>query len=955
SPVGLGGCYLTDHADTNRFRIPNGTTIPARGFLAYTATQLGFALDAAGDNFYVISGDGSRVIDALWIGPQENGVAFGRYPDGAPEFRRLTSPTFGTANARPLASDVVINEIMYKPVSGSDADEFVEIFNQGTNAVALDKWRLRGGISFTLPAGTVIASNACLVVANDVTNLLATHPGLSPSVVLGNYSGKLGNSGDLITLDKPHGMKTTNDFGQLATNNIHIVMDQVQYGTGGRWGNWSSGGGSSLERVDARADGNLAPTWADSDETSKSGWTTVEFTGTLDNGAMASPDQLQVFLLGAGECLVDNVEVISSGGTNTIVNSTFDADANGWYFQGTHEDSHWDATGGYSGGCLHIVATDRGDTGANRIRTVLSQTLATGTTATLRAKVRWLKGHPEILLRLHGNWLEATGDSIATRNLGSPGARNTQYRANSGPTITGVHHWPVLPLATDSVTVTAQMDDPDGISQAVLKYRADPAANYTSATMAYRGAGLYTAVIPAQAAGTRVAFYIEASDGGTPVAVSRFPNDAPARECLVGFGETAPSGTVGDYRLWLTQSNVIRWTNRGKQSNRALDATFVYGGCRAIYNAGALYSGSPWHTPSYTGPDGAACDYEVNFAADETLLGVEDFVLATIGNLNSDPTFQAERTAFWIGRKLGTPYLNRRYIHLFFNGQQRSTVYEDAQQPNRDVVNEFFHDDNNGDLHKIEDWFEFDDTGDSKLGNTDATLQSFTTTGGVKKTARYRWNWRPRGYGESASAFTNLFDLLDAANAGQPEPFRTHVLALMNVEEFMRVLALERIVGNWDSYGYTRGKNMFAYKPQSSRWELLPWDIDFVFSSGGNSATNALFGSNEPVMDSLRAFPEFQRAYWRAFQAAVNGPLAPATLAARLDAVNAALVANGVGTTLQPLKDYAAQRRSYILTQLAGVAADFTVNSTVTVSNGLGILQGTAPIDATTLAINGAP
>ena len=440
-----------------------------------------------------------------------------------------------------------------------------------------------------------------------------------------------------------------------------------------------------------------------------------------------------------------------------------------------------------------------------------------------------------------------------------------------------------------------------------------------------------------------------------PVAISRFPNDAPARECLVGFGETAPSGTVGDYRLWLTQSNVTRWTNREKQSNRALDATFVYGGVRAIYNAGTLYSGSPWHTPSYNAPDGAACDYEVNFAADEPLLGAEDFVLATIGNLNSDPTFQAERTAFWIGRKLGTPYLNRRYIHLFFNGQQRSIVYEDAQQPNRDVVDEFFHSDNNGDLHKIEDWFEFDDTGDNKLGNVDATLQNFTTTGGVKKTARYRWNWRPRGYGESGSAFTNLFALADAANAGQPEPFRTHVLALMNVEEFMRVFALNRIVGNWDSYGYSRGKNMFAYKPQSGGWELLPWDIDFVFSSGGNPATDPLFGSNEPVMDSLRAFPEFQRAYWRAFQAAANGPLAPATFAARVDPIDAALTANGVGTALQPLKDYADQRRNYILTQLAGVAANFTVNSTVTVSNGLGILQGTAPIDAATLTINGAP
>ena len=73
--------------------------------------------------------------------------------------------------------------------------------------------------------------------------------------------------------------------------------------------------------------------------------------------------------------------------------------------------------------------------------------------------------------------------------------------------------------------------------------------------------------------------------------------------------------------------------------------------------------------------------------------------------------------------------------------------------------------------------------------------------------------------------------------------------------EFMRVLAMERIVGNWDSYGYARGKNMFAYKPESAPWVLLPWDVDFVFSSGGNSVTDPLFGSNEPVLDAFRAFP----------------------------------------------------------------------------------------------------
>ncbi|MFO1512374.1 MAG: lamin tail domain-containing protein [Verrucomicrobiota bacterium] len=196
---------------------------------------------------------------------------------------------------------------------------------------------------------------------------------------------------------------------------------------------------------------------------------------------------------------------------------------------------------------------------------------------------------------------------------------------------------------------------------------------------------------------------------------------------------------------------------------------------------------------------------------------------------------------------------------------------------------------------------------------------------------------------------------MDAVSATQPEPFRTHVLGLMDVEEFMRVLALERIVGNWDSYGYARGKNMFAYKPRSDRWRLLPWDIDFVLSSGGNSPTDPLFGSNEPQLDLLRAFPEFQRAYWRAFEAAANGPLLPAPLAARLNSVAAGLAANGISTDPQPLKDYAAQRRTFLLAQLATVAAGFTVNASVTVSNELGVVQGTAPIRVATLTINGQP
>ena len=61
----------------------------------------------------------------------------------------------------------------------------------------------------------------------------------------------------------------------------------------------------------------LAYNWGDSDETGKSVWTNIEFTGTLDNGANYGSviDYVQVGLLDVGECLVDNLRRGPAGPT----------------------------------------------------------------------------------------------------------------------------------------------------------------------------------------------------------------------------------------------------------------------------------------------------------------------------------------------------------------------------------------------------------------------------------------------------------------------------------------------------------------------------------------------------------------------------------------------------------------------------------------------------------------
>ena len=50
-------------------------------------------LDAAGETIYFKNPSATKVIDAVRFKGQQNGVATGRYPDGAPGFYRLRSKT----------------------------------------------------------------------------------------------------------------------------------------------------------------------------------------------------------------------------------------------------------------------------------------------------------------------------------------------------------------------------------------------------------------------------------------------------------------------------------------------------------------------------------------------------------------------------------------------------------------------------------------------------------------------------------------------------------------------------------------------------------------------------------------------------------------------------------------------------------------------------------------------
>ena len=525
------------------------------------------------------------------------------------------------------------------------------------------------------------------------------------------------------------------------------------------------------------------------------------------------------------------------------------------------------------------------------------------------------------------------------------------------------------------------MHDLNGIQNLTLNYRLDPAITYTSVTMndsgtngdSVAGDGVFSATIPGQAANQIAAFYISATD--KLGAVTRFPALRPndnmaARECVVMFGDGSPGGSFGVYHVWITQTNITRWANLGNLSRDwNNDCTFVNGN-RVIYNADGRYSGSPAHQ-DYDTPNGSLCAYEIKFGADDLFLGTKELKkLHQPGNTpGDDPSLQREQIANSLLRALGVSWLNRRYVAVYVNGNRRLSLMEDAQVPDSDLVKEHFPNDSGGYMYKMQPWFEL---APSLSGYTMGaanlswcTLNNYTTTGGAKKAARYRFQYEMRRTADSYSDFTDVYSLIDAANSYGTPNYVANMENIANMENWMRVFAANHAGGNWDSFGAQNEQNLYGYiGTLGTKYSLLMWDFNISIGLIGEGYTSWAPGQNlfyvnpsDPYMSDIYNTPTFLRMYWRALQELVNGPLNVANSGPLIMAKYNAFTQNGlsVENPAVSIEPWLSQAQSSIASQLAAVnATSFTVNSSVTTSNNVAYLTGQAPVNVANIWINGA-
>lgn len=288
--INIGGWFLSDNdgddASRMKYRIPDGTSIDAYGFLVFFEdlhfgngasldARIPFALSENGEVVVLSSAAGEvltgyRVREDFDASP--TGVSFGRYYKASTDtwnFVLMSQNTPGWENAYPMVGPIVINELMYNPVGGNQDQEYIELHNITGSPVTLfdfitsTPWRFTDGIQLTFPTDpplTIPAGGYALVVKNAAA--FAAKYGAAPAgvAVLEYEDGNLDNGGEKVELSMPGDVDS---YG----NRCYIRIDRVNYSDGSHpvggdpWPTGPDGNGSSLSRILPAAYGNDVANW----------------------------------------------------------------------------------------------------------------------------------------------------------------------------------------------------------------------------------------------------------------------------------------------------------------------------------------------------------------------------------------------------------------------------------------------------------------------------------------------------------------------------------------------------------------------------------------------------------------------------------------------------------------------------------------------------------------------
>lgn len=279
------------------------------------------------------------------------------------------------------------------------------------------------------------------------------------------------------------------------------------------------------------------------------------------------------------------------------------------------------------------------------------------------------------------------------------------------------------------------------------------------------------------------------------------------------------------------------------------------------------------------------------FVDDQTFLGLDGL---TLNNNNQDQTLVQSYLAYDLFRRAGVPAPRASFAHVRVNGEDLG-VYTNLEGIDKPFLRRVFGS-SNGVLYE------------SYAGDFVGGFGQIVEKSGGRRQDRSRLG----------ALGTVLSDAgpVSVARIGE----------LIDLDTFMRMWAVESLMGHWDSYSGNRNNFYLYANPATRKLHFIPWGADALFEDPGPLQTAVVpksFKAMGVLCQRLWELPEMRDRYRALMRELLDGPWTESRLLAEMTAMQKTLQPQ---STLLPATMQAASARvaAFVATRRAQVEAELT-------------------------------
>jgi len=304
-------------------------------------------------------------------------------------------------------------------------------------------------------------------------------------------------------------------------------------------------------------------------------------------------------------------------------------------------------------------------------------------------------------------------------------------------------------------------------------------------------------------------------------------------------------------------------------------ATFRWGE-RTLKNVGVRYKGNSSASPRQKHKRSFLVKF-AQFQPGRTFLGLQHVALdngVQFGSLFSEPLITG------ILKEVGVTAPRCNFAKLMLNGKFHG-VYVNVERIDAAFLKNRF-DDASGPLYKVDE------------GGPGGNLETFSLPPGENNSSRHAFE--PKSTSARPDA-RDVLELISRINDTPPERFSSVLHATIEVDVFLKTMAVMLFAGAFDQLTGWNPHNYYLYRePTDGRWHYLPWDLDVGFAdnafrqvpvvSGWNAAWPIPGGPPRPLIKRIVDDPKLLARYRRLADGILEKHFHPRILLPRIDALH---------------------------------------------------------------------